>query len=464
MPHHSPPAPATEIRAGLVVNALGCAVQIETQGLSPEADAETRRVWAGAVASPGDPLPVCHLTMPVPGGPLDGALSTLSQRVTRAAIEARRGQLWMLHAAGISDADGRVIALIGPSGQGKTTAARVLSTHYGYVSDETVGIGEDGCVLPYRKPLSVIEGSVHVKVQRSPEELGLLPLPPVPLRLAALVLLDRRPDGPAEPALERCDLGEVLLELVAQTSHIGELPAPLRTIAAHASSVGGILRVVYREADTLHAALAPLFREPHSTLPDEPAGRARRVPEGPGLYRRTYLDALPLDQAGQMALLQPEPDGGSILRLVAGIGPALWEAADGSSLAELVSAAKDAYGAPEGIDVHAAVESAVAELTRQCVLTTEPSWRVRTDVAFTGQGTHFVALPLENLQNAAPLALEGTAATIWDALSSARGLPVSDLIDQVARRAGVGTEVVSASVVSFLDSLEESSLAERIAP
>ena len=51
----------------------------------------------------------------------------------------------MLHAAGIADADGLVVALVGPSGMGKTTASSYLARHgFGYVTDETVSIGPGG--------------------------------------------------------------------------------------------------------------------------------------------------------------------------------------------------------------------------------------------------------------------------------------------------------------------------------
>jgi hypothetical protein len=194
----------------LLINALGCAVGVDDADLPAEHSAEIRRAWTGAASQLGDPLPVAHLTVTPARGPVAESLSSLSQSVTLAAIEARRGQLWMMHAAGVADEEGRVIALIGPSGQGKTTAARTLATAYGYVSDETVGIEADGTVVPYRKPLSVIVDSKWVKKQCPPEELGLLALPEARLRLAAIVLLDRRPDGPDAAVVEDCDLGDAL--------------------------------------------------------------------------------------------------------------------------------------------------------------------------------------------------------------------------------------------------------------
>ena len=107
-------------------------------------------------------------------------LSSLSQQVTLAAIEAARGRAWMLHAAGIATPDGPVVVLVGPSGRGKTTASRALGAVYGYVSDETVAIDEDGRVWPYRKPLSVIEDFAAPKTQLAPSALGLAARFPTP--------------------------------------------------------------------------------------------------------------------------------------------------------------------------------------------------------------------------------------------------------------------------------------------
>ena len=127
-------------------------------------------------------------------------LSGLSQQVTLAAIEAARGRAWMLHAAGIATPDGQVVVLVGPSGRGKTTASRALGAVYGYVSDETIAIDDDGRVWPYRKPLSVIEDPAAPKTQLPPSALGLQPLPDAELRVAAVVLLDRDPSHPEAPS------------------------------------------------------------------------------------------------------------------------------------------------------------------------------------------------------------------------------------------------------------------------
>ena len=74
-----------------------------------------------------------------------------------------------------------MLALVGPSGTGKTTATRLLATRLGYVSDETVSIDPDGTVAPHPKPLSVVARPTAGrgdKQQLSPDDLGLAARPP----------------------------------------------------------------------------------------------------------------------------------------------------------------------------------------------------------------------------------------------------------------------------------------------
>lgn len=80
-----------------------------------------------------------------------------TSRATVASLEARAGELLMFHAAGLSASDGRVVALVGPSGTGKSTAARTLCRDdFGYVTDETVAVDDAQRVLPFPKPIAVI--------------------------------------------------------------------------------------------------------------------------------------------------------------------------------------------------------------------------------------------------------------------------------------------------------------------
>ncbi|MFT3874814.1 MAG: hypothetical protein QM708_00045 [Propioniciclava sp.] len=435
------------------VLALGRSVRLDLSGLS-EADAATvRRVWRGAEAAPGDPLPTPTLTVPVAADrPLDQMLTLLSQAVTLAAIEACRGELWMLHAAGIADERGRVLALVGPSGRGKTTAVRALATHFGYLTDETVGVAADGSVVPYRKPLSVIEKAGWVKAQRPPDELGLRRLPEAPLQLSGLILLDRRTDGPEIPIVEDCDLGDALPDLIAQTSYVGELPAPLRTIASHVAATGGVRRIIYREAESLAETVGTLFRDPESPGLGDPLTLAQAASGRSACYRAAYLDALPLNDPDRVALLQSEPSGTVIFRLLSGIAPALWRAADGAPVDRLVAAAVDAYGEPDGGQALTIVKAAIDELLADGVLADEPSWRIREGDEHTSD------------DRVTSLGLEGPARRVWDVLSGSRGITSRRLIGAVAEDIEFDTDAVADAIGVVLHTLQTEGILERVAP
>jgi energy-coupling factor transporter ATP-binding protein EcfA2 len=278
-------------------------------------------------------------------------LSDLSSAVTQAAIETRRGELWMLHAAGVASSDGGVIALVGRSGAGKTTATRVLARTWGYVSDETIGVEDDGRVHLYRKPLSVITDGHNFKAQHSPGELGLHTPSARPLRLRRLVLLDRDPSH-THARLVPVTLAEALVALAPQSSALAAMTRPLRTMAAFVERTGGVLRAEYAEASDLIELLSEAMtgaapEVAPSTLPAAAPTSRRPVAEGDGIvryHRRDVVDWCPLSD-GTIAVLTAETDGRGSLRVLAGAAPALWHAADGVTRDGLLSALTD--GAPD---------------------------------------------------------------------------------------------------------------------
>ena len=106
----------------------------------------------------------------------EGLAEAVTSEVTVAAILERAGELTMLHACGVADQNGAVIALVAKSGTGKTTASSQLARTFGYITDETVAIRPDGTVVPYPKPLSVKQATPGAaKLQVGPDELGLKP-------------------------------------------------------------------------------------------------------------------------------------------------------------------------------------------------------------------------------------------------------------------------------------------------
>ncbi|MDP5227745.1 MULTISPECIES: hypothetical protein [Arthrobacter] len=278
------------------------------------------------------------------------AAQLLTTEVTLSALQAQRGNLLMLHAAGLADDHGRVAALIGPSGRGKTTAARTLAAHFGYVTDETVAITAEDRVLPYRKPLSVIVPGSPYKVQLSPVSLGLKPLPDAPLTLSHLVLLDRRESHEGTARIEAVPLVEALTEIIPQTSYLRELERPLQWLAALAERTGGVVRIVYAESHSLPDALQAVLDgagrhdgEWAAVVPDAELGVAAEG-DGESLVPLTVLDAV--EAEGQTAVLQSD----GMLQHLQGVGPVLWRGlCRGESPDQLTARVEEAFGpAPDG--------------------------------------------------------------------------------------------------------------------
>jgi hypothetical protein len=357
----------------LLVDAIGSCIAIDLSGLDEGDEAAVREVWADA-ASVIEREPAATVTPA--GGTREHMLSNLSQQVTLAAIDKARGRAWMLHAAGVATPDGRVVVLVGPSGRGKTTAARALGAAYGYVSDETVAIDADGRVWPYRKPLSIIEDGVWPKVQRAPSAIGLQPLPDAPLHVAAVVLLERGEQHPESPAIDATDLGDALADLVKQTSFLHDQAGALRFIVALAEATGGIRTVRYCEAATLPDVIPDLVARASTAivLPETPTHEehgtdAAPPADGPRYTRVPVADEVALDDPDRIALLTIRENRQGHVTVLGGIAPAVWRAAGGATLRQLTDAAVDAYGEPEGADAGDAVRLAVDDLLDAGLLT-----------------------------------------------------------------------------------------------
>jgi energy-coupling factor transporter ATP-binding protein EcfA2 len=447
------------VRSPLLVDAVGSIVGIDLSVLD-ESDAEAvRAAWSDATVDSGEPVEIVRPT----GVDRAQMLSNLSQQVTLAAIEAARGRAWMLHAAGVTTPDGRVVVLVGPSGRGKTTASRALGAVYGYVSDETVAIDDDGRVWAYRKPLSVIEDPAQPKVQHPPTALGLQPLPDAELRVAAVVLLDRDEEHPETPSIEIVDTGDALGDLVSQTSFLHDQPAALRFITALAAATGGIRTVRYRESATLPALIPELAGDTAPiVVPDRLEHRAPAVAgAGPRFTRAEVADEVGLEDPDRVALLTIDATGQGHVTVLGGIAPAVWRAAGGATLEQLVSAAVDEYGEPDGFAARPAVLIAVGELMDAGLLRSdEPVLARREDVAWVDSGDRIVALPLSpdaDEKLAQPSALTGSAALIWEWLEE----PVT--LTQLSARAieAAGQDAaseVAAQVEAFVGQLVDSRL------
>jgi len=309
----------------------------------------------------------------------------LTQRVTLAAITAARGSMLMLHAGAVADPDtGASIVFVGPSGRGKTTASRALGARFGYITDETVGILDNHRIVPYTKPLSIIDGGSH-KSQVSPDALGLAPTP-ANLHVHRMLLLDRTPDGPEVPEVHQLDLADALEELVPQTSYLSALPNGLQQFANVVASTGGIRVVRYREASTLGDIVAGMLAEPAlpasaptavptgaSTAARAPAVEEWRSVVDPrnqfpttagapaglptaSIHRTDFVDAI---DNGEVVVVLRDLQ----VRVIGGIGATVWLAsAEPLPLDRLVRVVLDTHGQPPTGDAHRIVEATVAEL------------------------------------------------------------------------------------------------------
>lgn len=337
---------------GFDVSALGSRLRIEPDAaVADDVVARAEASWADARAEGGgDPV----ATVVLRGEDADSMLERLSVDVTLAALERHKGSALMFHAGGVADADGRVFAFVGPSGRGKTTMIRALAVRYGYVSDEAIAVTPGRVVHAYRKPLSIVRAGAP-KEQVLPAELGLLPLPPAPLRLAALCVLNRI-EGGAEPTLERVSLAEVMDEIVAQMSYFAELEAPLQTLAALLDETGGLLRLTYSEAVTVLPLIEQFFAEGEPAPAPEPVVAAMPAPEGAPRASADLVDAI---DAGDWAAVLT----GRMVRVLGGIAPEVWRALmRGADDAEVVRAVVDRFGAPPDGAAVDAVAAAISEL------------------------------------------------------------------------------------------------------
>ena len=304
----------------------------------------------------------------------EGLAEAVTSEVTIAAILERAGELTMLHACGVADRDGAVIALVAKSGTGKTTASSQLAQTFGYITDETVAIRADGTVFPYPKPLSVKQASPGAaKLQVGPDELGLQAAPDNP-RIRAIALLDRIAGGDYQlPIIEPVPLAQAVLALIPDTSSQAAVLQPLQSLCRLIDSVGGVVRVSYSEAADLKDAVAPLFLTApvHASemtrqwLPAlaEPAHDSGHPPE-PLLtgWLRT-AEAVDAVEIGEDLLVLTETE----LTKLSGIGPIIWQSAQSPVSMEALTARIEAeHGLPEGYE--AMLDAAVDGLISQGLL------------------------------------------------------------------------------------------------
>jgi hypothetical protein len=324
---------------------------------SDDAVAEVARDWSRcAVADPvGEPSKRLDI----------GERSTtwLTSRVTREAIEGLAGRRILLHAAGLSTDDGRVLVLVGPSGTGKTTACLALCrSEFGYATDETVAIDEHLHVTPYPKPLLLRRSQTTPKDVVSPDELGLATHPD---RLAAHRIVALRRDGTSPARLEQVPLVDGLLALIPETSALARMPHPLATLARTVEACGGVHALHYTEiAEAADLLMGLMIEDAASVEPWEPltveSPAERDEPAIKTLHAAPVHDAIRVGD-DVLALRDGRP-----IRMQ-GIGATIWtSAAGGIPDADVRALVEQVHGRHP--DAGRLVAAAIDEMLRQGVL------------------------------------------------------------------------------------------------
>ncbi|MGE9809650.1 hypothetical protein [Janibacter sp. G1551] len=359
--------------------AFGVPWTLDLSHLAAEDRYEVHRRWERCRADVLDADPeLTPQTTPVSPG---SSAYDLSRHITRRSIDQQLGRLLLLHAAGLADpTSGATLGLIAPSGTGKTTSARILGHRFGYVTDETLAVRDDLAVVPYPKPLSVIEeGHPEFKRELSATDHGLLPTPRDP-RLGGTVLLHRDPTL-LRPGLEPAPLLDAVTQVIPQTSGLAWMSRPLVRLATALTAGAGVHTLHYAEigqcGDLLERLLDPgsdgvtaerdwaaVSPPPGAMLPAPGSGPvsnpATSLPDGTRLVRAPWTDALAVD--GEVLVLI----GSTPLRL-AGVGAIVWTCADQPVTVETATAhVVDALGPnPSDADL---VAAAALELVRVGVL------------------------------------------------------------------------------------------------
>ncbi len=338
------------------IDALGTPIDLVG---SPEAVDEVARDWSRCVVADSVGGPSTRMDI--------GERSTtwLTSRVTREAIEGLAGRRILLHAAGLSTDDGRVLVLVGPSGTGKTTACLELCrSEFSYATDETVAIDEHLAITAYPKPLLLRRSQTTPKDVVSPDELGLATHPD---RLTAHRIVLLRRDGTSPARLEQVSLVAGLLALIPETSAMARMPRPLSTLARTVEACGGVHALHYTEiAEAADLLTGVMTADAASVEPWEPL-TVESPPEPDEPAAASTLHAAPVHDAIRV--------GDEVLALhdgrpvwLQGIGSTIWVSAMGgipeADVRREVERAHDAHP-----DAARLVAAAIDEMLTQGMLT-----------------------------------------------------------------------------------------------
>jgi energy-coupling factor transporter ATP-binding protein EcfA2 len=350
------------------IQALGLHARVDAPG---ELHQKLERDWSRCLSTPPDDGSEIRFRVDTTDATQrDSQPYLLTAEITLRAIRELAGQRLAFHGCGLSDSSGRVVALIGASGAGKSTAAVTLASgSFGYVSDEVLAVDEDATVLPFPRPLAVraARGVTGGKVQRGPDELHLLRCAPE-LTLARLVLLERERGRAGPPELEEVPMLTAMVELIAQTSALTALDRPLQRLCRLINICGGVVRLRYGEIEETSEMLHALLDSPQQRIADwspidDLVGQDGHIDGSsahPRVQRGHVVDAV---RTGEEALLLV---GQQAVRL-GPLGCTIWgEAGDSPTLTELVDRVVAAHGPHR--DAAQVVRRAVDAMTAASVL------------------------------------------------------------------------------------------------
>lgn len=304
----------------------------------------------------------------------DGAFPyAFSRAMTQAVISRLAGSGLLLHAAGLTSPDGgRGVVLVASSGTGKSTAARTLGRHFGYLSDELMRIDAEHRMQGLTKPLSIIVPDFPGgKDESSPDDLALVGAPREAPALAAVVCLARSTDA-VDAVLEPISVHEFIAEVLPQSSSIWRGERPLHHLVEAGVLGGGPYRLRYSEIDEAEELIASLLSRDAGAvkthewvghLPDEEwrwttdasvASLPEMLSDDFSVTRMPWTDAI--ESEGEISVL-----AGAEFSRIAGIAAPIWLACSRPhTVGEIGEMLEQEFGPhPEALEL---MRTALAEL------------------------------------------------------------------------------------------------------
>lgn len=252
-------------------------------------------------------------------------------------------------------------------------------------------------------------------------------------------------------------LGVVARAALGATLDASKLRRPLATILGLVNSSGAITEMYIDSAGSLS------IQFPDSMTNDSGGPPAfDNATHSPRFWRAPYADAIRTGD-GFGALLLLSSGRRPKVRVLDEREALVWAAASGLSAGEIasdISRSTSALPMSRNLD---SVAEVVYALEDQGLLTREPTWMIREDVAWTALPDRVVAVTTDVTglsRPAIPLALEGNAANIWHAFGENHRVLEAEIIARSAAAADIDPALIASDVRAFLQTLRESQLVE----